>query len=194
MNKSERKIVAYTDGACSPNPGVGGWGWVSYEERELCPHNPRTMATIVKSYGGLKETTNNQMELTAMIDFLESCPKGECVCIDVYSDSDYVLGGIVGPKTRVLTRVESQPQGWIRGWLEVRRLNSKNTLSYHENYWKKGKDMPNGEEWYKIHQALLMHARCNTVLNFCWVKGHSGVEGNEEADRLANKFAKRNKK
>jgi len=172
-----RKLEAYTDGSCVPNPGVGGWGWVSYEKE-----NNDFLQLTVSDYGGLKKTTNNQMELTAMAEFLESCPKG--VYVDIYTDSEYVLGGIVGKNIKSLTRVEKNPQGWMKKW--CRKLISID-MPYTENgYWNK--EVKNGYEWYRIRQSLLKHALHGTVLNFCWVKGHSGVEGNEEADRLSNLF------
>jgi ribonuclease HI len=173
-----RKLEVYTDGSCVPNPGVGGWGWVVYEDLLSEPKVP----IVVSDYGGLKKTTNNQMELTAMAEFLESCPKG--IYANIYTDSEYVLGGIVGKNIKTLTRVESTPQGWMRGW--CRKL-IKNDAPYTEGgYWNK--DVKNGYEWYCIHQSLLKHAKSGTILNFCWVKGHSGIEGNEEADRLSNLF------
>ena len=81
-------VEIYTDGACSGNPGLGGWGvllrWKGVE-KEL--------------KGGEKDTTNNRMELMAAIQGLESLKRG--VSIDVYTDSTYVRDGITK---------------WIHGW------------------------------------------------------------------------------
>ena len=86
---SERPRVAiWTDGACSGNPGPGGWGAVliwNGHEKELS--------------GGEPVTTNNRMELMAAIAALEALKRGEAV--DLYTDSQYLRGGITG---------------WIRGW------------------------------------------------------------------------------
>ncbi len=82
------KIVIWTDGACSGNPGPGGWGailtWDGHE-KDLC--------------GGEQLTTNNRMELTAAIMALEAL-KRPCE-IDLHTDSQYVKGGVTG---------------WIHGW------------------------------------------------------------------------------
>jgi ribonuclease HI len=75
------KVVIYTDGACSGNPGPGGWGAIlTYNgtEKELC--------------GGESNTTNNRMELMAAIMALEALKRG---CrVDVHTDSQYVRNGI----------------------------------------------------------------------------------------------------
>ena len=84
---SER-VAIWTDGACSGNPGPGGWGAVltfDGKEKDLC--------------GGEQLTTNNRMELTAAIMALEAL-KRPCE-IDLHTDSQYVRGGITG---------------WLAGW------------------------------------------------------------------------------
>ncbi len=75
-----KKIELYTDGACSGNPGNGGWGYLlKYKTVEK------------ENFGGAAETTNNQMELTAVIEGLKAI-KESCQ-IDLYTDSRYVLDG-----------------------------------------------------------------------------------------------------
>jgi ribonuclease HI len=184
--KTIRKVEVYTDGACSPNPGVGGWGWVMYEKS-----NTDSARLMWVNSGGSKFTTNNEMELCAMAEFLEFCPFG--VHANIWPDSMYVLGGIIGEakEKKILTKVEKNPQGWIRGWLSLRNKPDIGT-KYNSEYWNK-ENLKNGELWYRIHQALLLHASKGTILNFCWVKGHSGVEGNEKADQLANEYSKKTK-
>lgn len=84
-----KKIEIYTDGACSGNPGKGGWGAVlkyGEIEKELC--------------GGERETTNNRMELTAAIKAL-SALKEPCE-VTLYSDSKYLVDGI--------------DKGWAASW------------------------------------------------------------------------------
>ena len=84
-----RTVTIYTDGACSGNPGPGGWGAIlSYKgtEKELS--------------GGAARTTNNRMELTAVIEALRLL-KEPCV-VELYSDSKYVI--------------DSLQKGWARGW------------------------------------------------------------------------------
>ncbi|MBT4770525.1 MAG: ribonuclease HI [Rhodospirillaceae bacterium] len=88
MSKSEDMVELFTDGACSGNPGPGGWGVIlRYRgvEKEL--------------WGGAKETTNNRMELTAAIEGLEALSRG--VRAHLTTDSTYVRDGITK---------------WIHGW------------------------------------------------------------------------------
>lgn len=78
---SNSRIVLYTDGACSGNPGPGGWGVVL------------EYGTSKKTlYGGEMETTNNRMELKAAIEGLKAL-KRKCI-VDLYTDSQYVKEGI----------------------------------------------------------------------------------------------------
>ena len=82
------RVQIWTDGACSGNPGPGGWGAVLvYNGQE------KTLS------GGAPETTNNRMELTAAIEALGAL-KRACA-VDLHTDSQYVKGGITG---------------WIHGW------------------------------------------------------------------------------
>lgn len=82
MNHAMNHVTIYTDGACKGNPGVGGWGVLLRSatgvEKELC--------------GGEKETTNNRMEMMAVIQAL-SALKRPCI-VTLYLDSQYVLKGI----------------------------------------------------------------------------------------------------
>ena len=82
------KVVIHTDGACSGNPGPGGWGAIL----ESGPHRKELK-------GGEAQTTNNRMELTAAIEALEALKKPSDV--ELYTDSNYLRGGITG---------------WIKGW------------------------------------------------------------------------------
>ena len=82
------KVKAYTDGACSGNPGPGGWGVYLIAENNL--------GKVVKEealYGKNKETTNQIMELTAAIQALETL-KRENVDITIFTDSKYLIDGI----------------------------------------------------------------------------------------------------
>ena len=103
-----KKIEIYTDGACSGNPGVGGWGAVliyNGNKKEI--------------FGGEKYTTNNKMELTAVIKSLESL-KEPCE-IDLYTDSTYVKNGITE---------------WIYSWKKNGWKNSKKEEVKNKDLWQ----------------------------------------------------------
>ena len=113
-----KHLEIYTDGACSGNPGPGGWGAVlRYQgfEKELS--------------GGEKETTNNRMELTAIIEAL-SCLKEPC-SVTLTTDSKYAADGIT--------------KGWARSW--------------QKNGWKKADKKPamNSDLWERLLQLLDTH-------------------------------------
>jgi len=177
-------IEAFTDGACKKNPGIGGWGWVAYMKMQ-----DWNAEMEWSDWGGERFSTNQRMELQAMAEFLEFCPKKATV--EVWSDSSYVLGGIIGtpPKKNgafksSLVLVQSQPQGWIKGWTCQKKFGIEYLPS---EYWTRS-DLKNGLEWYRIHQSLLEHSSCKTKLSFGWIKGHSGNPGNEKADQLSNLY------
>ena len=102
------KIVIYTDGACKGNPGPGGWGVLILLENEQ-----------IELSGGSKETTNNQMELTAVIKALNFFEKK--IKVDLYTDSKYVMDGIT-----------DYIKKWkINGWQTANKKPVKNM-----NLWK----------------------------------------------------------
>ena len=112
------KIVIYTDGACSGNPGPGGWGAVL-----IYKDNKKEIS------GGSKNTTNNIMELTAVIEALKQL-KYPCE-VDLYSDSAYV--------------VNCFNQGWIYNW--------------QKNNWKTASKEPvkNKEIWQELYDLTKIH-------------------------------------
>jgi ribonuclease HI len=83
-----KKVEIFTDGACSGNPGPGGWGAIL-----------RYNGSVKELHGGEAATTNNRMELTAAIQALSALK--EPVRVELYTDSEYVKNGI---------------SGWIEGW------------------------------------------------------------------------------
>jgi len=138
------EVVIYTDGACKGNPGPGGWGaWL------------KSGATEKELFGGELNTTNNRMELTAVIEGLAAL-KRPCKVI-LYLDSQYVRMGITE---------------WIRGW--------------KAKGWRTSTKQPvkNVELWQKLDKLV---AEGGHLIEWRWVKGHSGDVGNERADMLANK-------
>lgn len=128
----------YTDGACSGNPGPGGWAWVATDGRH--------------DSGGEADSTNQRMELTAVLRAIEA-NEGE---LHIYSDSTYVVNCFT--------------DRWYDGWLKRDWKNSQK------------KPVANRDLWEPLIEAYLAR---EAEISFSWVKGHSGVAGNEEADRLA---------
>lgn len=112
------KVIIYTDGACSGNPGPGGWGAIlMYKgaKKEIS--------------GGMKETTNNIMEITAVVEALK-CLKVESD-VQVYSDSAYTVNAF--------------NQGWIYNWMK--------------NGWKTSSKEPvkNKELWQELYALTKKH-------------------------------------
>lgn len=120
------KVIIYTDGACSGNPGNGGWGalLISGEKRR-------------EIYGGEKNTTNNQMELTAVIEALKLL-KYKCD-VDVWTDSQYVKNGIsewiIGWKKNGWKNSQKKPVKNKELWMKLDELSSFHNVSWH---WVKG--------------------------------------------------------
>ena len=112
------EIIIYTDGACSGNPGDGGWACIL-----IYKDNKKELS------GGLKDTTNNIMEMTAVIKGLEAL-KRPCK-VNVFSDSSYV--------------VNSFEKGWLKSWVE--------------NGWKTAdkKDVKNKDLWVKLYELTKVH-------------------------------------
>ncbi len=134
-------VEIYADGACKGNPGPGGWGaWLQYEGKEKSVH------------GGEAMTTNNRMELTAVIRALELL-KRPCD-VKIYTDSVYVQKGMTE---------------WISGW-KARQWRTADK-----------KPVKNDDLWKALDALASQHN-----IEWIWVKGHAGNDGNERADALAN--------
>lgn len=171
------KVTIYTDGACSGNPGPGGWGallqfhgasvelepnalknWYNKKKLnmlDICENSTKFRDSLPlkqKSiFGHELYTTNNQMEMTAVIEALKVLKKS-CY-VEVYTDSKYLQLGITQ---------------WINTWIK--------------NNWHKNNNDPvkNVDLWKKLYEELSKH-----YIIWNWVKGHNNNEGNEVADRLA---------
>ena len=119
-------VVIYTDGACKGNPGPGGWGaWLRWgaHEKEL--------------FGGEPATTNNRMELTAVIESLSLLKRRTPVAI--YTDSEYVKNGITswihGWKKRAWRTADNKPVKNIDLWQKLDALVAQHNVAWH---WVKG--------------------------------------------------------
>jgi ribonuclease HI len=127
-------VVVYTDGACKGNPGPGGWGalllWNGHE-KEL--------------FGGERNTTNNRMELTAVIQAL-SALKSRCR-VAVYTDSEYVKNGITtwihSWKLRGWRTADKKPVKNMELWQRLETLAVQHDVQWH---WVRGHDGDPGNE------------------------------------------------
>lgn len=123
-------VHLFTDGACSGNPGPGGWG--------LIMRHPATGKEAERS-GAEKSTTNNRMELMAVIEGLKMLSKPSIV--ELYSDSQYVLKGlkewIHSWKRRGWKTADKKPVKNVELWKQLDELASKHDLRTH---WIRGHD------------------------------------------------------
>ena len=112
-----KDVIIYTDGACRGNPGIGGWGvLISYQEE------------VKELYGGEANTTNNKMELRAVIEGLNTL-KEPC-SVKVFTDSKYVMEGI---------------NSWIHNW----KKNNWKTANK--------KDVKNKDLWIQLDNLVSKH-------------------------------------
>lgn len=120
-------VELYTDGACSGNPGPGGWAFILRDKV--------TKKERIES-GGQRDTTNNQMELIAVIEGLKAL-KRPCL-VELYSDSSYVLQGLStwmeGWKKKGWRRKTSsgtEPVKNVELWKQLDELVQKHQMRYH---------------------------------------------------------------
>ncbi|MBQ4370491.1 MAG: ribonuclease HI [Oscillospiraceae bacterium] len=135
-----KNVTIYTDGACSGNPGPGGWGAIlkyGRHEKELS--------------GGEALTTNNRMELTAVITALEML-KEPCK-VELYSDSRYV--------------VDAVNLGWIKAWRAKGWKRSKNEEVKNPDLWEKLLPLLEKHDvsfiWVKGHAETEYNNRCDEL-------------------------------
>jgi len=146
-------VILYTDGACSGNPGPGGWAAIlrhpaTGKEMKLSDADPRT--------------TNNKMELTAVIEGLRTLNDRKRWRVHVVTDSEYVIRGMTE---------------WIEGWIA--------------NGWRRGKKttspvVKNADLWKTLYELCEKNE-----VTFEHVRGHTGHPENEECDRLAVQASRR---
>lgn len=147
----EKCIIMFCDGACSGNPGPGGWGTIVGTPQ----------GEVWELGGASPKTTNNQMELTATIEGLKSlaASSGEIL---LYTDSTYVIRGITQ---------------WIHGW--------------KRKGWRtaEGKHVVNRELWEELSDVVARRSK-ESPISWKYVRGHTGVPGNERVDAIAVGFSK----
>ena len=126
MSTLHATITIYTDGACKGNPGPGGWGaWLSWGEQEK------------ELWGGEPLTTNNRMELTAVIESLAALKRRSRVVI--YTDSQYVRNGITNWihnwKTRGWKTADKKPVKNVDLWQRLDAVAAEHDVDWR---WVKG--------------------------------------------------------
>ncbi len=140
-----KQICLTTDGACIGNPGPGGWACVlrfGSHRKEL--------------FGSEEHTTNNRMELRAVIEGLKAL-REPCE-VTVVTDSQYVRNGIT----------QWLPEWKAHGWRKKRKGNSGT------------RDVLNRDLWEELEDAMARHE-----MKWEWVKGHAGHQDNTRCDQLA---------
>lgn len=135
-----KQITIYTDGACSGNPGPGGWAAIleyNGHQKELS--------------GGEAHTTNNRMELTAVIEALRAL-KESCE-VDLYSDSKYVIDAL--------------EKGWVYGWRKRNWIKSDKKPALNPDLWETLLNEMNRHKvrlhWVKGHASNPKNNRCDEL-------------------------------
>ena len=134
-----KKVIIYTDGACSGNPGPGGWGAIlKYGEK------------MKEMSGGEAETTNNRMELTGVIASL-SALKEPCQ-VSLYTDSQYIVNAI--------------NEGWLKSWI-AKGWKRKTGPVKNPDLWQKVYDLLQVHTvefiWVKGHAENPFNNRCDEL-------------------------------
>lgn len=143
MEREESKIVEiFTDGACSGNPGPGGYGILLRYEKK-----------VKEISGYCPNTTNNRMELTAVIEGLKTLTRPSRVRI--VTDSNYVYQGITT---------------WINGWLKKNWLNSQKKPVLNRDLWEEllavSKQHQIEWQWIKGHSQHPENERCDMLARY----------------------------
>ena len=135
-----KTVTIYTDGACSGNPGPGGWGAIlmyNGHRKELS--------------GGEAQTTNNRMELTAVIEAL-SCLNQPCI-VELWSDSKYVIDAL--------------EKGWAVGWRKRGWVKSDKKPALNPDLWEQLLNLVEVHElhyhWVKGHAENPFNNRCDEL-------------------------------
>ncbi len=155
---AEKEYMIYTDGACSGNPGPGGWGAVILDGD-----------SVQEISGSADETTNQRMELQAAVEALRFVPSGSKV--KLHSDSAYL--------------VNCFNQGWIKRWLRNGWRNSKGNQVENQDLWTQLIELTETKEveWIKVkgHSTDQLNKRCDQLAREAIdANGNSRVDDNSE--------------
>lgn len=135
-----KNVIIYTDGACSVNPGPGGWGCILIYNG------------VEREYSGFEDnTTNNRMEMQAVIEALSRL-KEPCK-VDLYSDSAYVVNAFI--------------RDWISGWKHKNWHNSENKQVKNMDLWQTLDNLVSIHDvtWHKVkgHSNVEYNNRCDAL-------------------------------
>lgn len=152
------KVRIYTDGACSCNPGPGGWSYLVSAKEKI----------IIRS-GGENNTTNNRMELLAVVKSLQKMLKkwktinkhNDFNEIEILSDSAYVVNAV--------------NMNWLQSWKQKKWKTSNN------------EDVKNVDLWKQLDELFYNFKKMHIIISFTKVKGHAGNTFNEMCDEAARK-------
>lgn len=151
-----KKVRIYTDGACSGNPGPGGWGAIL-----VCGGKEKVLS------GGEASTTNNRMELTAAIRALEAL-KFPCE-VELFSDSSYLVNALT--------------QGWLKNWMKSGWKKADGKPVVNPDLWRELTDAAAPHQicwrWVKGHDGNELNERCDR-LAVGEIKKLSGKKPEEE--------------
>lgn len=143
MAEKNKKVIIYTDGGASPNPGLGGWAAVLISPA----HNARR-----EIYGAEDNTTNNRMELTAALKALKAL-KFPC-CVDLYTDSNYLRSAF--------------ERGWLDKWLENGWKTSAKEPVLNRDLWEELLELSKIHDikwnWVKGHADDAINNRCDALV------------------------------
>lgn len=136
----KKTVTIYTDGACSGNPGPGGWGAI------LCYGGAKKEMS-----GGETQTTNNRMELTGVISALRAL-KEPCI-VELYSDSKYVIDAL--------------SKGWAESWRKKNWIKSDKKPALNPDLWERLLDLTAVHtmryHWVKGHADNEYNNRCDAL-------------------------------
>ena len=141
MSDAGKKVTIYTDGACSGNPGPGGWGAIL-----IFGDNRKELK------GGEAETTNNRMEVTAAIKAIEALNKASKIPIELHTDSSYLRDGITK---------------WINNWKRNGWKTSQRKPVKNDDLWKSldkiRRDHDISWHWVKGHAGHPLNERADEL-------------------------------
>ena len=138
-NKAKKMLKIWTDGSCLGNPGPGGWAFIATDGKNVAERS-----------GGEKDTTNNRMELTAVIRALTAAKKHDE--LELHTDSQYVKNGM---------------EKWVQQWKNNNWKNAERKPVKNKELWQQLDQLAQTKRikwvWVKGHAGHDMNERCDTL-------------------------------